>query len=533
MCQSLKLIGFAGVKPGKNLELDPTLSSRLTQERENETTGPFKEKERAIDLGITARWRVTPNMMLSATLNPDFSHVEVDAAQMDINTKFPLYYSEKRPFFLEGSEIFGSGFNLVHTRTLAEPDWGIKLTGKEGKHTLGIFSVHDRITPLVFPGSEGGNNTTLSLQSTGTVLRYKHDVGESSYIGTTVTSREGNKYHNRVISIDGELKFTTKDQFKFQAVGSNTTYPYDIAHEFDQPIGDFLGSAYQVGYNRNTDKYYIFAQHKNVDSDFRTDTGFITQAGFDSSQIGGLYNWRQGPGHWYTWISVFTSYNLTRDGEGNILHKAFTTELSYNGPLQSSLELTGQFGKDRYEGEEYGANRLFLWAGITPTGSTNLNLLISAGDQIDYDNSRKGKNYTFDLVIEQKIGRHFSFSINHSYQRMDVDAKRLFDANVSNLRLVYQFNRRTFLRLNLQNVEYSRNLDNYLEEKRINFDAHTRKLFSTILFSYKINPQTVFFLGYSDNYRNRDHTDERGLLDDSLIKTNRTFFTKIGYAWML
>ncbi len=533
MCQLLKLIGFAGVKPGKNLELDPTFSARLTQERENETAGPFKEKDRAIDPGMTARWRVTPNMMLSATLNPDFSHVEVDAAQMEINTKFPLYYSEKRPFFLEGSEIFGSVFNLVHTRALAEPKWGIKLTGKEGRHTLGVFSAYDRVTPLIFPGAEGGRNTTLSTQSTGTVLRYKHDVGESSYIGTTLASREGDGYHNRVMGIDAELRFTSRDELKFQAVGSDTAYSNDIADEFDQPVGDFLGLAYQVGYNHNTDKYSIFAQHKNVGSDFRSDIGFITQAGFYFGEIGGEYRWREGPGHWYTWLSIFTGYNMKRDSAGNILREAYTTRLSYNGPLQSYLGLAGQFGKAGYQGEKYGSNRLALWAGITPTGSTNLDLEIDAGDQIDYDNSREGRQYTLELGIEQKIGRHFSFSINHTYQRMDVDSKRLFDANVSNVRFVYQFNRRTFLRLNLQNVEYSRNLDNYLEENRNNFDAYTRRLFSKILFSYKINPQTVFFLGYSDNYRNRDYTDELGRFDNSLVQTNRTFFMKIGYAWML
>ena len=116
---------------------------------------------------------------------------------------------------------------------------------------------------------------------------------------------------------------------------------------------------------------------------------------------------------------------------------------------------------------------------------------------------------------------------------MSVYSERLYDANVSNLRFIYQFNRRAFLRLNLQNVDYGRNLDNYLEENREDFDANTRKVFSQILFSYKINPQTVFFLGYSDNYCNRNYTDDRGRFDDSLIQTNRTIFTKIGYAWML
>ncbi|MFC1650523.1 DUF5916 domain-containing protein [Candidatus Latescibacterota bacterium] len=533
MCQAPKLIGFAGVKPGKNLEIDPTFSARLTQEREDETSGPFKEKDRMFDPGVTARWSVTPNMMLSGTLNPDFSQVEADAAQMDINTKFPLYYSEKRPFFVEGSEIFRSQFNLVHTRTLAEPDWGMKLTGKEGTHTIGFFSARDKVTPLVFPGAEGGDNTTLSMQSTGSVVRYKHDVGSSSYIGTTVSDREGDEYHNRVASVDSQLKFTSKDDLQIQLVGSNTAYSQDIADEFDQPDGDFGGAAYRLNYFHNTENYLFYGKYEAVESDFRTDMGFMTQAGYDYNEFGAQYRWRQGPGHWYTMISIMASHDMKRDSAGNILHKVYATRLNYNGPLQTYAELYSEFGKDRYEEEEYGANKVFLWSNITPTGSTNLGFSINGGDQIDFDNSRQGKQLTFTPRIEQKLGRHFTIVVDHRYQQMNVDSKRLYDANVSNVRFVYNFNRWAFLRLNLQNVDYARNLDTYLEEKREDFDANTRKMFSQILFSYKINPQTVFFLGYSDNYCNRDYTDDRGRFDNSLIHTNRTIFTKIGYAFMM
>jgi hypothetical protein len=115
---------------------------------------------------------------------------------------------------------------------------------------------------------------------------------------------------------------------------------------------------------------------------------------------------------------------------------------------------------------------------------------------------------------------------------MTVDSTKLYDANVSNARFTYNFNRRAFIRINVQYVDYSRNLANYLEENREFYDANTRNLFSQVLFSYKINPQTVFYLGYSDNYSNRNYTDEHGRFDDSLIQTNRTFFTKIGYAWV-
>lgn len=533
LCQSLKLVGFGGVKPGKNLELDPTFSVLVSQERENITSGPFKEKDRNIEPGITARWSITPNMMLSGTLNPDFSHVEVDAVQIDINTKFPLYYSEKRPFFLEGAEIFRSRFNLVHTRTLAEPQWGIKLTGKEGKHTLGLFSAHDRVTPLVFPGSEGGRNTTLSAKSLGTVFRYKYDVGESSFIGATITDREGDEYHNRLVSIDGDLKFTQKDRFRFQAVASNSAYPQDIVDEFDQPDGDFSGSAYRVNYNHNTEKYALFARYEEVDPDFRTDMGYMTRAGYDYSELGGQYRWRQGPGHWYNLIALYAGHEMRRDSLGNTLYEAYGTQLNYNGPLQSSFGMYGALGKEGYDGKEYDADVFFVWGGIRPNGSTTLNFEINVGDQIDYSNSRQGKQYSVNGRIEQKIGRHFTLTVDHRFQRMKVNSIKLYDANVSNARLTYHFNRRTFLRLNLQHVDYSRNLDNYLEENRENIKANTSNLYTQLLFSYKINPQTVFYLGYSDNYSNRDYTDELGRFDDSLIQTSRTFFTKIGYAWRL
>ncbi len=533
MCQALKLVGFKEVKPGKNLELDPTFSALVTQEREDITSGSFKEKDRNIEPGITARWGITPNMMLSATLNPDFSHVEVDAAQIDINTKFPLYYSEKRPFFLEGAEIFRGLFNLVHTRTLAEPEWGIKVTGKEGKHTLGFFSAHDRVTPLVFPGSEGGNNTTLSTKSLGSVLRYKYDVGESSFIGATVTDREADEYHNRLVSIDGDLKFTPKDRFSFQAVASNSAYPQDIVEEFDQPYEDFSGSAYRVSYNHHTDKYSVFGRYEEVDPDFRADMGFMTRAGYDYNEIGGEYLWRQGPGHWYNLIALYAGHEMRRDSLGNTLYEVYGSQLFYNGPLESSFGIYSASGKEGYNGKEYDADVFFVWGGIRPNGSTTLNFEINAGDQIDYDNSRPGKQYTVSAMVEQKVGRHFTLTVDHKFQRMAVNSIKLYDANVSNARLTYHFNRRTFLRLNLQHVDYSRNLDNYLEEKREDFDAKTRNLYSQLLFSYQINPQTVFYLGYSDNYRNRDYTDELGRLDNSLIQTNRTFFTKIGYAWRL
>ena len=118
LCQAEKLIGFAGATPGRNIEFDPTFSTIHTKQREEvwEDFGPVRSD---YDFGLTASWGLTPNLILNGTVNPDFSQVEADAAQLDINTQFAIYYSEQRPFFLESADLFTSRLNVVHTRRLA------------------------------------------------------------------------------------------------------------------------------------------------------------------------------------------------------------------------------------------------------------------------------------------------------------------------------------------------------------------------------------------------------------------------------
>ena len=129
MCQSDKLIGFAGASPGNNLEIVPTVSATLSQERTDFTEGKFIEKEQKAEPGVTAQWGITPNITLSSTINPDFSNIEADILQLDINNQFAIYYPEKRPFFLESADFFSTFLTAVHTRTMADPNWGVKLSG--------------------------------------------------------------------------------------------------------------------------------------------------------------------------------------------------------------------------------------------------------------------------------------------------------------------------------------------------------------------------------------------------------------------
>lgn len=523
MCQAHEIIGFKGVKPGKNIELDPTLTGVLTQERESFPEGKFAYKTRKLDPGLSARWRFTPNLTMSAAVNPDFSNIEADVAQLDINTQFALYYPEKRPFFMEDANLFDAPFGIVYTRVLVDPDWGIKLSGKEGANAIGFFSVHDNQTLITFPSSQRSQTVLLDMPNYSNALRYRRDIGKSSVLGFTVTDREGEDYYNRVAGLDGYIKLTTKDLVKFQLFGSWTRCPDDVAREYGQSSGNLNGRVLALQYYHNTEKYGMFLIYHNISSGFRANLGRFYQVDYNYIYGGARYTWRRPPGHWYTIINTQASYQYEEDHDDhNLLNKALTLDLNYDGPWQSFLYLTLNLGKRGYMGELFRENFLSFSVGARPSGSFSLTINGAYGDQIDYTNFQAGNRLRINPIVQYKIGRHLFVNLNHVYEKLDVSGGRLYTANLSNLSLVYQFNRRTLLRTILQYAHYSYNSDLYF----FNIDPKFSHLFSQVLFSFKINPQTVLFLGYSDDYYDYSFTP-------GLKQNNRTLFLKIGYALVM
>lgn len=521
LCQADKIIGFQGARPGINLEIAPTLSGVLSQERESFPDGDFKETTNKVDPGMTARWSFTPNLTLNATVNPDFSQVEADAAQLDINTQFALFYPEKRPFFLEGRSFFTTRFYAVYTRSIADPNWGVKITGKEGRHTIGFYSVQDNITNLWFPGSESYQATSLDMNSFGTVLRYRYDMGRASNIGVLFTNREGENYFNRVVGIDGDIRFRKKNRILFQYLGSQTRYPDDIILDFNQSSGKFNASAFDGLYQYNTQHVYIFGHYQDIAPGFRADLGFVDQTGLKVFETGAGYTWRKNPGHWFTRLQIIGGYWYMSDHEENLLQRIVQTWVNFYGPVQSVIFFHAALGKRTYLGNEFDDNTMDFTIQVMPSGSLSMWLAGAIGNQVDFVNVQAGDRVRLNPGVQYNIGRHLSLSLDHLYERLNVEGGELYTANLSNLRIVYQFNRRAFLRTILQYADYKYNSALYVIPR----DPQFQHLFSQVLFSYKINPQTVLFLGYSDDY-----------YGDSLIpvtQNNRTFFLKIGYALVL
>jgi hypothetical protein len=509
------------VSTGKNLELNPTITAVHGAERESFPEGGFTTTTEDAEPGITATWGITPNIVLSGTVKPDFSQVEADALQLDINQPFALYYPERRPFFVEGADYFDTYENIVHTRTIRDPVWGAKLTGKEGANTFAGYVVQDDITNLVFPSSQYSSATSIEMDSLATVLRFKRDIGSKYTVGALFTDREGDDYFNRVGGFDLELRPTSKDIIQIQALGSATRYPGQIAVDYEQPEDEFRDSLLSLSYAHRTRTITWTAGYENVGPDFRADLGFIPRVGHRTMRGGVNYAWNAPPNRWWSLIRIGTGYNSMDDHNGALLSETKTVYGMFEGALQSWVLLIGRDGKRSYEGRQFDTSELRLTTSLRPTKWFGTSVQVSMNDHIDYANVQPADRVQIGGDASFNVGKKFRLSLGHTLEQLDVAGGRLYTANISQLSSVYQFTTRTFVRTILQMVDYRRDPGLYIEK----VDSKFERFASQILFAYKINARTVLYVGYNDNYYAGNDYD--------LTQADRTVFTKIGYAWAL
>jgi len=518
-CQHAKLVGFENVDPGRNLEITPTLTSVQTASREDFPNGPLERADPDVEPGLTLNWGVTTNMALAATLNPDFSQVEADVAQLDINREFALFFPERRPFFLEGSDFFGTQLRAVHTRTLADPDWGLKLTGKEGKNALGVFVARDAVTSLLLPGPESSGFDSLGKESEAAVLRYRRDVGESSTLGGLYTDRRSGDYGNRVAGIDARLRLTSNDNLDIQWLTSQTEYPGDVADENGQPTGILQDNALTARYQHSRRDWNIRASYTDIGDDFRADLGFMPRVGYRQIIAGGGYEWFGDDEKWYTSIEVGGDWDVTEKQDGSLLEEEWEAFGGFSGKKQLVVFAGGGVRDRVFQGIPFDQSFVWSFFAIEPRGDLGLALDLSAGDSIDIAGLRPADQRRISPEIEWKPGRHLRLNLSHTHSVLDIEEGRLFTADLTELRLVYQFNRRTFVRLIGQASKIDRDPSLYAEE----VEPSVEDFFGQLLGSYKINAQTAVFVGYASGYLD--------VADSGLTETDNTLFLKLGYNW--
>lgn len=525
LCQADRLVGLEGLEPGRDIEINPTLTSQRRDERETLEDPELSEGDVDTDFGVTGRWGITPSLSLAGTINPDFSQVEADAARLDINERFTLFFPEKRPFFLDGASFFDSPINAIYTRTVADPSWGVKLSGKEGPHAIGAYVARDRGTTFVFPGNQGSSSDALESEPyTGGVLRYRGDVGRASNLGVVLTDREGENYHNRVYGGDGSLQMSDTDAIAFQVLRSETRYPEAVALANDQPLEEFEGTAAFVRYRHTSREWFGQAQFSRRDPDFRADSGFVTRVDF-RTWSGNLERtvWG-GDDTWFDRLRFELSSSRTDDDAGVRTDESTRFAFKYNGPWQSYGLIRYSLGELRFAGETFDTDNLGGFVNVRPTGDFTASLGFDWGNAVDFVNARPARRLNVRPGITLNVGRHLYIQLDHTFEQLEVDDERLFRANIAQGRFVYQFTTRTFVRAILQYVAVRRNLGLY-EPCDACPPERDRSLLTELLFSYKINPRTLVFVGYSDTRQ-----DETAL---DLTVRNRTFFVKLAYAWLI
>ncbi len=522
ICQMAKLNGFEEVSPGRNLEVVPTVTAGRTDTRRDFPAGDLSEGSVDSDLGLSVRWGVTPNWTLNAAANPDFSQVEADSAQLDVNTQFALFFPERRPFFLEGADFFRTPFDAVFTRNVADPSWGLKVSGKEGPHAVGVFVAEDELTNLIFPGSEGSSSGSFAFQSTDAVVRYRRDFGQGSAIGVLATGREGDGYSNRVAGIDGLYRINDKDSVSFQYLGSESEYPAEIVRDFDQPAGSFSDEAYRLRYDHRARNWRWYGHYEEVGERFRADMGFMPQVG-TTFVLGGLSRtWHGEEEDWWTRFAVGGDWDREEDATGRVLEQEAEVWGEISGPLQSFLWVDVGVRDRSFRGVPFDDQRFVnSWFEIRPTGDFWFGLFSHKSDAIDFANVRAGELTQFEPNVNVNFGLHLKAEFGHVFQRFKVPEGELFEANLTQLRLVWQFNTRSFVRSIFQYRRVDR--DPALFQRTV--EPRFERLFTQLLFSYKLNPQTVLFFGYSDNRLGDEVLD--------LTQSNRTLFFKVGYAWLM
>ncbi|HEX9829760.1 MAG TPA: DUF5916 domain-containing protein, partial [Bacteroidota bacterium] len=214
------------------------------------------------ELSLTVKYGITSNLTLDGTYNPDFSQVEADAGQVDVNLRYGLFFPEKRSFFLEGTEIFSlsatGNAQVVHTRTIVNPLVGIKLSGKIGERSTlaSIYAVDELLDP---------QSRATGEKAVFPIVRYKYALGEDSYVGGIYTGRELSNSSNRVAGTDGFVRLSASGFVEYQALVSRTT-----DNTADTQVD---GYAFTTVYRNETRDLNIQLGASKLSKDFSADAG--------------------------------------------------------------------------------------------------------------------------------------------------------------------------------------------------------------------------------------------------------------------
>lgn len=546
VCQMREIKGFKQAKTGKNITITPTVVTNRNERKNIFVPEQDWQGDNKSEVGANLRWGINSSTLLNVTLNPDFSTVEADAGKLSINNNFSLYYDEKRPFFLDNADYFNVNNSLIYTRNIADPDFGAKLTGRQGDHSYGVFVTNDTKTNILVPGNNSSGVTTLNDNSTNAAAKYRYDINQDFSVSLIGTIRAASDYHNLVSGVDGKYKLSDSDTITSQVMVSNTQYPELFAENFAGELrtraennDEFSGSAVNIEYEHESEHWEFETEYSRVGKNFRADLGFINEVDLENVELGGRYTWYGEQESWWQEIKTGANIDVSHSIDGELIGKTSQFFSSIEGPLLSYFEIIikdfekiGQRKNStlisiKDNATLFSGNLAELYLEFQPLKQVKLNVFTGFGDAIDYSNDRLGDVLELSGQVVWNINQHAEIDLSYTNKSLEADKISVYQADLINVRFSYQFDIQSYLKLNLAYTDITRNLDNYIafEDPSEYFIKRDKFLSTQLIYSYKVNPQTVFFLGYSDSSLADDDID-------NLERFERTVFMKLSYAWM-
>jgi hypothetical protein len=526
VCRINKLEGLEHLPSGGHLVAAPYVSASQTAEPENGVLGaPLAGEGVKPRVGLDFKYTPTANDAVDLTVKPDFSQVEADTAQISANERFALFFPEKRPFFLEGVDLFQTPINAVYTRTITSPLWGGRVTGKAGglRYTA-LVSEDEGGGTAIIPGPNGSSFAAQDFGSTVFLARAKEDIGLSS-VGALITDRENRdgQGHNRVAGPDFNWRLSPSDVVSGQALFSESKTPNqpDVTPEWN---GQTLsGYASRVQWNHNTRHLDWYGQYNDASAGFRADSGFVPQVDFREYFGGG--GWQIYPKGFISRERTFINADYYYDRAGNLISRDVFPGLGFDTRFNGFVQLRYHDGAFR-AGDvviprkqfgyvvQFSPSRYLSYIGI------NGNL----GQDVDFENARPGNGPTLNASATVHPTNHLELALIEDYRALSVDDaagvnRQLFSQTVSRVKGTYTFTSRMFTRVIAQYVSTNRDPSLYIDAVA----PHSGTFGGSLLFAYKLNWQSVAFIGYGD---------DRTLSDvDRLEKQDRQFFIKFSYAF--
>jgi len=209
LAQNGSLTGLSQLSRGRVLDINPEIRGALQRGPDPESF----ERNTTDPLGLNVRYGLSSNMVLNATLNPDFSQIEADVVQINYDPRRSVSFPEKRPFFLDGIEMFSTPTRLIYTRSISNPLAAVKVAGKSGSTTVAALSAVDNAGPSIADMDESYVNA----------IRLKKDLGGQNSVGVVYTDRMHDNWANRVFAVDGSIIARDKYSFSAQTGFSSTT----------------------------------------------------------------------------------------------------------------------------------------------------------------------------------------------------------------------------------------------------------------------------------------------------------------------